>query len=334
MVSIKEVAKQAGVSISTVSRVINKSIPVNPKTRVRVEDAINTLQYRPNLVAKGLRGQSSKLIGLVVPEIRNSHAFVSIIQFIEENSADHDYSVIVGNNHNNPDIEEKFIDTLIRRNVDGIIFSRVSDESKVLNTLNSAKLPVVIIDRSFHKEKYSSIVLNNVKAGQIAANHFLSLGHRHIACITGPSSIKLVRERLNGFRKELKDKQITLAKQNIFEGDFSFASGVVGVKHLLKKESNITAIWAQNDLMGVGVINELTKQGIRVPEDISVMGMDDIDIAKMTNPSLTSIRQPFYEISKSAVEILIKQIESKEIMNFNIVFEPALKVRESTSPVG
>ncbi len=334
MVSIKEVAKQAGVSISTVSRVINKSIPVNPKTRIRVEDAINTLQYRPNLVAKGLREQSSKLIGLVVPEIRNSHAFVSIIQFIEENAADYGYSVIVGNNHDNPDIEEAFIDTLIRRNVDGIIFSRVSDESKVLNTINSAKLPAVIIDRSFHEEKYSSIVLNNVKAGQIAADHFFSLGHRHIACITGLSSIKLVRERLDGFGKELKSKQITLAKKNIFEGDFSFESGVVGVKHLLKKESNITAIWAQNDLMGVGVINELTKQGIRVPENISVMGMDDIDIAKMTNPSLTSIRQPFYEISKSAVEILIKQIESKEIMNVNIVFEPALKIRESTAPVG
>ena len=221
MSSMKDVAKLAGVSISTVSRVVNKqNFPIDEITKQKVLDATRKLNYRPNLLAKGLRLKSGHIIGLVVPDFIPLHAFANIIKYVEKFALEHDFNLILGNNQDNPDIEERFIDSLIRRSVDGIIFSRVSDESRVLKILHQQNIPIVVIDRALEDESVPSVVLNNVRAGELAAEHFVELGHRQIGCITGPLNIGLCRERLKAFKQVVVRHNRVFDEGCVFEGDF------------------------------------------------------------------------------------------------------------------
>jgi LacI family transcriptional regulator len=323
MASMKDVAKLAGVSESTVSRVINRSIPVDEETRHRVDEAIKKLAYKPNLLAKGLRIKSSRIIGLVVPEIVH-HTFASFIQFIEESAFAQGYGLIVGNHKDDPEIEESFIDGLVRRHVDGIIFSRVSDESRVMKFISRSQVPVVVIDRASEKEELASVVLDNRKAGRLAGEHLVGLGHRRIGCISGPLKIGLCRERLAGLREVLAARGQSMAEDAVFEGNFKFESGIVGAEHILARHPEITAIWAQNDLMAVGALKYLVTQGKRVPQDISLMGMDDIGLARMISPALTTVSQPFEEICEKAVELLLAQKNEAGGASRRIVMDPGL----------
>jgi len=330
---MKDVAKLAGVSVATVSRVINQSMPVEEVTRKKVEEAIRKLNYKPNLLAKGLRLRSGRLIGLVVPDFVPFHAFANIIKYTEESATQHDFSLILGNNHDNPDIEERFIDNLIRRSVDGIIFSRVSDESRVLKILHQRDIPIVVIDRALEDESVPSVVINNYRAGELAAAHLVGLGHTRIVCITGPLNITLCRERVKGFRQVLRDHHIAFDEACIFEGDFQLGTGIQGIVSLLQKHEKITAVWTQNDIMAVGVIKELYKRGMRVPDDMSVIGMDDVSLARMMTPALTTIKQPFKEMSQKAVEMIVRQKEENMVSDNRIVLEASLIVRETTAEV-
>jgi DNA-binding LacI/PurR family transcriptional regulator len=332
MASMKDVARLADVSESTVSRVINKSIPVDEATRRVVEEAIRKLNYKPNLLAKGLRIKSSQIIGLVVPEIVH-HTFASFIQFIEESTFARGYGLIVGNHKDDPEIEEIFIDSLVRRHVDGIIFSRVSDESRVMKIITRSQVPVVVIDRAAEKEELASVVLDNRKAGQFAGEHLVGLGHRRIGCISGPLKIALCRERIAGLREVLDRHGLLLQQDAIFEGDFKFESGIQGARQILLKHPEITAIWAQNDLMAVGALKFLVTAGKTVPRDISLMGMDDIGLARMISPALTTVSQPFEEICEKAVELLLSLKQDDGRSARKIVIDPGVVVRESTAAI-
>jgi len=334
MSSMKEVAKLAGVSISTVSRVINNSVPVEEETRKRVEKAIKKLNYKPNLLAKGLRIKSGRLIGLVVPGSVYNHAFASFIDYIESNVSNKGYNLILGHNRNDPDSEAEFIDMLIRRNVDGIILSRVSDESRVLRMLGNNKIPVVVIDRAFSDESVPSVVLDNYRAGVLAAKHFIEERHKVIACLTGPLNISLCRDRMEGFRETLKNHNIEFSEDDIYEGDFKYESGADFVKKIMSKKKRYTAIWAQNDLMAIGIINHFLKNGYNIPKDISVVGMDDISFSSMMVPSLTTVGQPFSKMCKTAVDVIYDQIRGKNILKKRFVFQPYFVSRETTMRIG
>ena len=331
MASMKDVAKLANVSQSTVSRVINRNIPVEDATRSRVEDAIRSLNYRPNLLAKGLRIKSGHLIGLVVPEIVHQTYFASFIQHIEESTVAQGYNLIIGSHKDNPDLEESFIDMLVRRNVDGIIFSRVSDESRVMRIIDQTRVPVVVIDRAAEREELASVVLDNYRAGSIAGDHLAGLGHRTIGCITGPMKIALSRERLAGFRDALARHGALLPDGLVFEGDFKFESGLEGAREILGRYPHATALWAQNDLMAIGALKYLSGIGKVVPADISLMGMDDITMARMITPSLTTVIQPFEEICEKAVELVLAKRDGGDGTTRKIVIEPGLAVRDSTA---
>jgi len=317
----------AGVSISMVSRVINQTIPVDEQTRSKVLDAIETLNYRPNLLAKGLRVKSGQLIGLILPEIR-LHAFVQIINSVEEYVVNRGFSLIIGNTHNDPDIEEKLLDNLLRRNVDGIIFSRLSDESRVLNLIKKSRVKVVAIDRELDVQDVPHVILDNYGAGVMAANHLISLGHKNIACITGPLNIKLCRERLAGFSDTIKKEHLPFEDNQIYEGRFDFDSGFNGAEYFLSQNSGITAFWAQNDLMAIGALKTLKTHLLNVPDEIAIMGMDNLEISRMVAPALTTIMQPFDEMSKKAVEILFDGESESEPQR--IILQPGLIVRDST----
>jgi DNA-binding LacI/PurR family transcriptional regulator len=330
LASMKDVARLAGVSISTVSRVINGSLPVVEETRVKVEKAIRQIDFKPNLVARGLRMKSAKLIGIVVPELQHE-TFTSFIKFAEESAEAQGYNLVIGSTNTNPDTEERFIDNLIRRNIDGIIFSRVSDKSRVLRLIERTKIPAVIIDRSLEREDIPSVVMNNYGAGVMAAEHMLSLGHRRFACITGPIDIAINRERLSGFRERLVKGGGRLDESCVFEGNFKFESGGRGVDCLLDCGADFTALWAQNDYMAIGAMNRLIARGRLVPGDVSLMGLDNIEHSWMIKPALTTIAQPFKEMCARAVDLIIRMSRKESVDHTRIVLDPELVVRETTA---
>jgi DNA-binding LacI/PurR family transcriptional regulator len=330
MSSIKDVARFVGCSTSTISRVLNNRDAVDPKTRQKVLDAIDKLGYKPNLVAQGLRVRKGNLIGLVVPNTL-THSFNFLIYRITEYARQQGYSVIFADTQNNPDNEEAFIDDLLRRHVNGVIFSRVSDESRIMPKLLKKNVPFVVIDRALEKEKVPTVVLNNAQAGRLAATHLVELGHRKIACVTGPLKIGLCRERLKGFQDVLKENGIHLGKEWVFEGNFIFHSGIEAVENFIQRGCDFSAIWVLNDVMAFGVLKELQRRGIRVPAEVSLIGMDNMDFDEMLTPALTSIHYPFDEMAEKAVELIIKQSEGEAIENEMIILAPSLVIRESTS---
>lgn len=340
MVTLADIAEVAGVSSSTVSRVISRKVPVSEEARLRVERAISETGYRPNLLARSLRLKSGNLIGLVVPGLRGrgSSFFLSCIQ---EATYELGFNLIVGISREDADIEADLIDNYIRNHIAGVILSRVSDESRVVKILEDANVPVVVIDRSFEHENVPKVVLNNYRAGQLAAEHLAGLGHLKVGCISGDLSIPLCRERLNGFQDELARHGVALADEDVFMGDFGYDSGRAGVQHFVERGTRLSAIWAQNDFMALGAIWELQNRGIRVPEDLSIVGMDDMDVARMIHPELSTIRQPFDEIARAAVNKVAKmrQIADRPKLGddeeveevHDEVIAPSLILRRSTA---
>ncbi len=327
---MKDVAVLAGVSTSTVSRVINNSMPVDEETRLKVEQAIKTINFKPSLMARGLRMKSANLIGIVVPELQHE-TFTSFIKFTEQSVEAQGYNLVIGSTSSNVETEERFIVNLIRRNIDGIIFSRVSDNSQALKLIDRSNIPIVIIDRSLEREDIPSVVMNNYGAGVMAAEHLLSLGHRRFACITGPMDISINRDRIRGFRETIVQNGGTLEDKCIFEGNFKFESGGRGVDYLVDTRADFTAIWVQNDYMAIGAINRFVARGISVPGDVSVIGLDNIEHSWMIQPALTTIAQPFQEMCANAVDIIIKMSRKEQISATRIVLDPELVVRGTTT---
>ncbi len=333
MPSIKDVAKHAVCSTSTVSRVINNRDAVDPETKKRVLQAIENLGYKPNLIAQGLRVKRGNLIGLVVPS-GTEHAFGAIIKYGLDQAHKEGYNIIVVNSNEDPALEESYISDLLRRNINGIIFSRVSDESRIMPKILNKNIPIVVIDRAFENEKVPHVVLDNYKAGYLAGEYLSGLGHKKIACVTGPMKITLCRERLHGFQDALREKGINLAEQSLFEGDFSFTAGMRAVEKLYsQRDCDFTAVYAMNDLMALGVLKKVIGKGRRVPDDVSVLGMDDLEFGNMVTPSLSSIRYPFKELVENAIKLLLRQIKEERLIDDTIVLEPGLTIKESTGPV-
>jgi DNA-binding LacI/PurR family transcriptional regulator len=329
LASIKDVARLARVSVTTVSRVLSSSPRVDQKTRARVERAISRIHYQPNLLAQGLRSKKGYVIGLVVPEIRHE-TFATFIECTERFCLERGYDLIIGNTGGRPEVEGAFIDNLLRRHVDGIIFSRVSDRSRVINTVEKWNVPAVIIDRALDREDIPTVVLDNHRAGAMAAEHFLSLGHRVLGEVTGPQDIALSRERHRGYLAALRKHGLALSAAQVFEGDFKFESGRAAAAAFLGAPRPVTAIWCHNDLMAVGAMNVFLRAGVRIPEDLSLMGMDNASLAGMTVPALTTLTQPFEEMCRRAVELVVAMRAGEEIDRSRVVLAPDIIVREST----
>jgi DNA-binding LacI/PurR family transcriptional regulator len=332
MASMKDVARLAKVSPSTVSRVINNTVPVDVQTRLQVEKAIRKLHFKPNLLASGLRSKSGQVIGLAVPEILHP-SFNAIIKYVEENVRAAGLQLILGNTHNDLGIEAEFIESLVRRHVDGIIFSRVSDESRILHIVNKNRIPVVVLDRALDAEDIPTVVLDNYGAGVMAARHLIAYGHRRIACISGNPNILLSRERLAGFSDTLRERGIELDTSRVYEGSFQYETGIEGVREFLADGIDVTAIWAQSDLIAFGAMAELERVGRKVPGDISVIGLDDIEFARISVPALTTVKQPFKEMCEKAVELIMLQTRKEKLACKRFVLQPELVVRATTATI-
>lgn len=328
-ITIKDIAKKAGVSITTVSKVINnKDESISDETRNRVKDIIKELNYQPNALARGLITKKTKTIALVLPDITNPF-FPDVARGVEDYSNKHGYNVFLCNTDDNYKKENDYINLLKEKRVDGIIFSSANSGSDKTKFIHKIDIPLVAIDRAYNENECFGIFTDNLTGGYIAAKHLIDLNHKKIACITGPKEIRNSIERVNGYKKAIIEAGIELDESLIAYSDFKIDGGYkAGIE--LMKNKDITAIFACNDLMACGVYEAAYDMGLRIPDDISVVGFDDVQIIKALNPKLTTIKQPIYKIGQEAAKMLIKLIENKKINENIINLDVELVTRGST----
>jgi len=325
MVRLADIAKMAGVSNATVSRVLNKTAVVDKITRQKVLTAIEKTGYKPNLLAKGLRRKDSRLIGLLVPEIHHP-TFSLIIQHIERYAYQHDFNLLLGNTQSNAKKELSILNDMLSRNINGVISLRVSADSRLTESMKNSKVPFIQIDRATEQSDFPYVMTDNYRAGRMAADYLVRCGHQQIVCVTGPLETSVAENRLKGFQDRLHESGIELPPEWIIEGDFTLEFGKKTALEIGKLKDKITAIWAQNDPMAIGIMNGLVRSGFQLPTEMSVMGMDDIDLATLVVPSLTTIRQPFDKMCELAVSQLMQT--GNDLQNRTMLM-PELVERES-----
>ena len=327
-VTIKDIAEEADVSVTTVSRVLNDKPDVSPNTRKNVLEKINELGYKPNSIARGLALQKTNTLGLIIPDISNPF-FPDIARGVEDMANEKDYSVIFCNTDNEQKKEKEAIDLMKEKQVDGILLSLSTTNEKELKNLRKLEYPIVQIDRKIPNINYPSITIDNVKSAYTATKYLIKNGHKKIAHITGDLETITGSQRLKGFKKAIFEKNLNLNKSYIKNGDYSKKSGYQNMLALLKSNNPPTAVFIANDLMAVGAYQAVFELNLSIPKDISIIGHDDIDVTKLVNPTLTTMSQPKYQLGNEAVQLLINEIESNKLSNEEIILNTNLINRNS-----
>ena len=330
-----DIARRAGVSTSTVSRVINKSVPVDPATEARVRSAITELGYRPNLLARSFRRRVTQTIGLLVPDNSNPF-FAELARVIEDIGFAEDYNVILCNSDLSDEKQADYVEVLLAKRVDGMILTStglITHETgeDVVDRILNAGVPCVVIDRDLEGYPIDQILVDNHEGGYLAGRHLLDLGHRQIACVVGPSDLTPSAGRIAGFRRALEEARIPMNARLLVQGNGRHDGGVAAVAELLDRDEAFTAIFAFNDVMAVGVIGALQRAGLRVPDEVSVVGFDDIPFASAVYPSVTSIAQPIARMGRLGVEMLLRRIRDPSAPCERVVLPTTLVERESTA---
>ncbi len=328
MVTILDVAKLAGVSPITVSRVVNDSPGVNPKTRDRVTRAIAELHYIPNAMAKSLRSKKTHILALVLTDVTNPF-WTTVARGVEDTAAQNGFHVILCNTDEHPDKESNYVGVLLQRRVDGIILAPSSGDRRRLLPLKRQKIPCVLIDRKVEGFK-ADIVRSASKDGACRlTEHLLRLGHRRIAMISGPAHISTAEDRYEGYREALRNHGIEVDAALIKQGTFKSDSSSLFVEELLAVTPPPTAIFATNNLMGIGVLQALRERGVRVPEDMALVCFDDIPQASAIYPFLTVCAQDPYRMGVLSAELLIDRIRSRRRRTREIILDTRLIIRKS-----
>ncbi|MCM3636888.1 LacI family transcriptional regulator [Sporosarcina luteola] len=324
MASIRDVAKHASVSVATVSRVLNDKGYVSAETRKKVEAAIAELNYRPNEVARSLFKKQSKTIGLILPDIMNPF-FPELARAIEDTASKLGYTVILCNSDEDEEKAQRYVDVLLQKYVDGIIISSNTIQEKTIRELT---IPVVCIDREISKD-IPTIVVDNKNGARMATRFLREKGRRKIAHIRGPLDIVNANERCEGYREVVADEQ-WFRESYIVNGNYRMETATEAVLELLRQHSEIDGIFAANDTMAIGAMKAAYQHGLKVPEEISIIGFDGIALGKASIPELTTIEQPLYELGQKAAKVLIKLIKGQNIEKTFYQFDVQLVERDST----
>jgi LacI family transcriptional regulator len=331
--TMRDVARRVGVSVQTVSAVINEKPGITIETRDRVLLAIQELGYRPFSVARSLRTRQTNTVALIVPDIANP-SFSTIASAAEDLAHACGYSLIHYNTHESIEREASYIRTAAMRWVDGVLFVSARDHMSALETLQAAGIPCVAIDRIPQSYAGPSVTLDNTRAGEMAAGHLISLGHRRIAHISGPLRLRVARERLEGFQaasalQGLPDPFV------VNSTGWNCEEGYAAMQELLKREQPIpTGLFAASDRLAIGAIKAAHEAGLRIPQDLSVIGLDDIEVAAFQIPPLTTLRQSFANLATLAMQILLAILNDETPEETQVILEPELVVRESTGRPG
>ncbi len=305
-VTIKDVARESGVNTSTVSRALNNTYGVNDKTRKHVLEVARRIDYRPNHVARGLVTGRLPTIGLVVSDIRNPF-FAEVARGAEDAAYRAGRDLVLCNSDLKAEKQMGYFDSLLAKRVDGIVMNSVAALSRAQqDQLSAAGVPIVLLNRSSVYRRFSSVLGDNLQGGEIAGKYLIDLGHTKVGHITGPRAHGNLTDRAKGFLKAFHDRG--LPEPEVICGEHTFAGGYKSAKQLLGLNRKITAIFAGNDVLAFGCIRAAIEKGIRIPDDLSIIGFDNVEMSQITNPPLTTIDQPKYEIGKAAIEMLLDML--------------------------
>lgn len=329
MATIYEVSELAGVSLATVSRVINNTVPVREATRLKVEAAMQELGYRPNSVAQSLASNRSNSIGIVVSELGGPF-YGELLSRIENEFRTAGKHVIIAAGHSNADLERESIEFLRSRSCDALILHVEAVEDAYLVELAENGLPFVLINRMVAGLEDRCITLDNEQGGYLATEYMLQQGHRNIAYISGPLWKHDAQERYKGHQSALAKFGICENKALFYEGDFQETGGVNGFNRLRDQGLAFTALVCANDEMASGAITAAHEAGLDIPEQVAVIGFDNINFSHYTHPKLTTIDYPVAEIGQMAARWVLKRVYQRPIEDLQALFIPQLIVRDST----
>lgn len=311
--TIKQIAKEAGVSIATVSIVINKKDKkISEATRQRVLEIVKKYNYIPNAMAGSLVTKRTGIIGLILPDITNPF-FPEIARGAEDKASEEGFNLIFCNTDDQLEAEEKYIESLTGRMVDGIIIAHSTGAERSSEILERSQIPIVLVDRdSDSKNIVGKVLVDNEEGAYRGVKYLISKGYQKIAFLSGSASLKLTKDRLMGYKRALLESQIEPDESLIKYGQYRSAWGREGAKKLIQEHIEFDAIFCGNDLIAIGAMKELKLNGYRIPEEIAVMGFDDIYISELVEPELTTVKQPNYEMGQLAAKLLIDHIRQKD----------------------
>ncbi len=333
MANIYDVAKRAGVSVATVSAVVNNSAYVSPPLRQRVEIAVSELSYNPNLLARSLAQKKTLTLGIVIPDITNPF-YPDVVRGAEDKAKQEGYTILLGNSDNRRDKEEIYLSLFLSRRVDGILLFKGFEDmsSDFLARLQGSDTPVALVGRRYERLETDCVVADDEGGAYTAVRHLLRLGHKRIGVITGFRGVSTAEGRLQGYRRALVSKRIPFDPSLVVQGDYGSESGYRAGLQLL--EHHPTAVFSTNYLMTVGFMAALEKKGLSCPQDVAVVSYDDFLWSRFFRPKLTCVEQPKYELGFQATELLLKRLQGKHKRARLIVLKNRLRVRESCGANG
>lgn len=331
MATIKDVAALAGISYTTVSHVVNKTRPVSEEVRVKVEAAIKTLDYVPSAVARSLKAKTTATIGLLVPNSLNPY-FAELARGIEDYCERNGYCVILCNSDDNPDKQRSYLRVLLEKRIDGLIVASAGGDGGLAEGLAGVRTPMVIVDRGLEGLDADLVRIDHEFGAYLATRHLLELGHRDIATIGGPAGTSVAQMRLAGYCRALTEAGVEVSRGRMLESDFTSTGGYNTAAMLLEKDPP-SAIFAGNDMIGIGVLRAAAERNIRVPTELSVIGFDDIQMSRYVYPALTTVGQSIVQLGEMAAEVLLRRIANPTLPTDQRIVTPSIVLRESTAPL-
>lgn len=328
-VTIRDIATMANVSPATVSRVLsNSDYPVSQELRDKIRNIAEEVNYIPNMLGKQLKKNESTTIGVIIPSIVNP--FYSFVIFgIEEVARENNHTVMICNSLQDPELEKEYIRTIMENQIKGLIISSISEDRTLLRQCIAMGLNVIAIDQVLEEDNVSQIKFDYWKGGYIGTKHLLEKGHTRIVYLTSkldrPSRKGIYRGYLDAMKEAGLEPMLKESSAGgLYTAVYDFDTGKSLAREIIMYPNRPTAIFACNDMMAFGVINELFSQGIHVPQDISVMGFDGIDLGLMIHPPLTTVKQPDYEMGKMSCKLLFDKIKGEDLPSYDIVLQPRL----------
>lgn len=327
--SIKDVAKEAGVSIATVSRVLNDVDVVNDDTKKKVVDAIKKLGYRPNIVARSLKTQKTSTIGIIIPDISNQF-YPEIVRGAEDVANIYDYNIILCNTDMDVEKETEYLKVLREKMVDGVLYMSNSLEKNTIELINQLEIPTVLVETIDKDKSFPSVVIDNEQAAYDAVKYLIDKGNKNIAYIgSGEETFNAVALRYSGYRRALKEKDMELNSKLIHFGGMKPKDGYEGILSILQK-AEVDAVFCAGDEIAMGVINALREKKIDVPNNVDVVGFDNIYASEIFYPKLTTVAQPMYDMGSVGMRMLIKIINKQPIEEAHYVLPYSIIERNST----
>ncbi|ALC82040.1 MULTISPECIES: catabolite control protein A [Bacillus] len=329
-VTIYDVAREANVSMATVSRVVNGNPNVKPTTRKKVLEAIDRLGYRPNAVARGLASKKTTTVGVIIPDI-SSIFYSELARGIEDIATMYKYNIILSNSDQNVEKELHLINTMLGKQVDGILFMSGNVTNEHIEEFKRSPVPIVLAASVEEQEETPSVAINYEQAMYDVTTLLIEKGHQEIGFVSGPLTEPINKiKKLEGFKRALKDAEIDYDENLVVEGDYTYDSGLEALEAFQELGKKPTAILASTDEMALGVIHAVQDSGLSIPEDIEIMGFDNTRLSLMVRPQLSTVVQPTYDIGAVAMRLLTKLMNKESVENQHVELPHRIELRQST----